>query len=221
MLVAPAARLQQKRRRQSPQVQPERPGPPCAMVLRLIRDLPGVPGVLATAACRSPPAGSIPASGDRDHTISPSASCRTPCDTPASIASRTQRPWRSRYAPLADEDRRTISMILFSDKQNYFCERGLTRFRKISPPGKSAEDLALKKRAKKRFIACQKRLDKKWRFGPRSTHTAAPSRFRRGKTANRRIRRSPENRPASKVRHIKMSENEALLGATQGHQRRC
>ena len=40
--------------------------------LRLIRDLLGVPGLLASVACRSP-ARLIPASGDRDHTISPSA----------------------------------------------------------------------------------------------------------------------------------------------------
>ena len=145
----PRPACNKKRRRQSPQVQPERPGLPCAMVLRLIRDLPGVPGLLATAACRSPPAGSIPASGDRDHTISPSASCRTPCDTPASIASRTQRPWRSRYAPPADEDRRTISMISSSDKQNYFFGRGLTRFLKISSSGKSGgKNRALKDKSR-------------------------------------------------------------------------
>jgi len=44
------------------------------MVLRLIRVLPGVPGFLATVACRSSSANLIPASGDQDHTISPSAS---------------------------------------------------------------------------------------------------------------------------------------------------
>src|SRR6202000_2718509 len=63
-----------------PQVQPERPGLPCAMALRLIRALPGVPGVLATIARRSSPANLIPASGDQDHTISPSA--------PAALVSR-------------------------------------------------------------------------------------------------------------------------------------
>ena len=38
-LAAPVARLQKKSRRQSPQVWPNTPGPPCAMVLRLIRAL--------------------------------------------------------------------------------------------------------------------------------------------------------------------------------------
>src|SRR6185312_2526072 len=43
------------------------------MVLRLIRALPGVPGFLATVAGRSSSADLIPASGDQDHTTSPSA----------------------------------------------------------------------------------------------------------------------------------------------------
>src|SRR5581483_5299572 len=38
--------------------------------LRLIRDLPGVPGFLATIALRNVPQDLIPASGDQDHTIS-------------------------------------------------------------------------------------------------------------------------------------------------------
>jgi hypothetical protein len=45
------ARLQQKGRRQSPQVQPRHPGIPRAMVLRLLRTLPGAPGFLATITC--------------------------------------------------------------------------------------------------------------------------------------------------------------------------
>src|SRR5262249_48289784 len=36
-----------------PQVQPDTPGLPCAMVLRLIRDLPGEPGFLATVGRRT------------------------------------------------------------------------------------------------------------------------------------------------------------------------
>jgi len=39
-LAAPVARLQKKSRRQSPQVWPNTPGPPCAMALRFIRALP-------------------------------------------------------------------------------------------------------------------------------------------------------------------------------------
>jgi len=44
--------------------------------LRLIRDLLGVPGLLATVAGGSSHASLIPASGDQDHTISPSAPTR-------------------------------------------------------------------------------------------------------------------------------------------------
>jgi hypothetical protein len=45
---APMARLQQKSRRQSPQVRPEQPGIPCTMVYGLFRALPGVPGLIAS-----------------------------------------------------------------------------------------------------------------------------------------------------------------------------
>src|SRR6185312_808706 len=70
MLVAPVEYAEKR-----PQVQPERPGLPCAIGLRLIRALLGVPGFLATVACPAKDlAGLIPASGDRDHTILPSAS---------------------------------------------------------------------------------------------------------------------------------------------------
>ena len=70
---------------------PKRSGIPCAMVVRLIRDLPGVPGLLATAA-RNRLASWIPASGDQDHTISPSASnAHRLLRANASIASRAPR----------------------------------------------------------------------------------------------------------------------------------
>src|SRR5882724_9020109 len=48
-------------------------GIPRAMVLRLIRDLLGVPGCLAAVALRNVSKNLIPASGDRDRTISPYA----------------------------------------------------------------------------------------------------------------------------------------------------
>src|SRR5262245_10757580 len=51
----------------------EHSGIPCTMVLRLIRDLPGVPGFLATVASRIDPQSFTPASGGQDHTTSPSA----------------------------------------------------------------------------------------------------------------------------------------------------
>ena len=49
----PRPACNKKRRRQSPQVQPERPGLPCAIgVNGLWRALPGVPGLIATVASR-------------------------------------------------------------------------------------------------------------------------------------------------------------------------
>jgi hypothetical protein len=75
VLTAPMARLQKKRRRQSPQVRAEQPGLPCAMVYRLIRDLPGdrlsCPRHLKKRAKRI--SGNLtPAPGCQDHTTSPS-----------------------------------------------------------------------------------------------------------------------------------------------------
>ena len=60
--------------RQSPQVWPESPSPPCAMVLRLIRDLPGARALLPPSSAGSSLADLTPASGCQDHTISSSAS---------------------------------------------------------------------------------------------------------------------------------------------------
>src|SRR5579859_60646 len=76
------------------QVQRRHSDIPCAMVLQVIRALPGVPGFLATVACEfaacrarradiATPTDLTPASGGQDHTISPSAS--------APLASRHQR----------------------------------------------------------------------------------------------------------------------------------
>src|ERR1700678_2399231 len=77
---------------------PGSPGIPRAMVYGLFRDLPGVPGFLATVASRIAPANLTPASGCQDHTALPSASCAVVehafahLTQPASIASRAQRP---------------------------------------------------------------------------------------------------------------------------------
>jgi hypothetical protein len=71
MLAAPMARLQQKTQAAVTTGTPTHAGLPCAMVLRLIRDLLGVPGFLATVAL--PTQCLIPASGNQDHTISPTA----------------------------------------------------------------------------------------------------------------------------------------------------
>jgi hypothetical protein len=109
--------------------------------LRLIRVLLGAPGFLATVALANVCERLIPASGDRDRTISPSArmlsSARERCGILTSIASRLHvrddrdTPLRSR------RDARTIRMIWVSDKEKYFSPQGLTSFRKISPSGKS------------------------------------------------------------------------------------
>ena len=61
---------------------PKHPAFPVRWCSRLIRALPGVPGLLATVAgvMRSIIASLIPASGDQDHTISPHAlSLRSSC----------------------------------------------------------------------------------------------------------------------------------------------
>jgi len=101
----PVARLRKECRRQVPQVPAGRPGLPCAMGLRLIRDLLGAPGFLATvirampshrkAMSRSIVTNLISASGYQDHTTSPSATSpvvlRKAPDVVAAIASRTPR----------------------------------------------------------------------------------------------------------------------------------
>src|SRR5215469_4380764 len=68
-----------KKHAAEPQVQPKTSGLPCAMGLRLIRDLPGDQALLSP----SPIDRSVdltPAQGRQDHTISPSASCRSSDD---------------------------------------------------------------------------------------------------------------------------------------------
>ena len=50
-LTAPVAPVRKECTGQEPQVQPDRPGLPRAMVLRLLRSLPGAPGFLVTVTC--------------------------------------------------------------------------------------------------------------------------------------------------------------------------
>jgi hypothetical protein len=66
----------------------ETTGTPCAMGLRLIRDLLGAPGFLATVASSFVTRSLIPASGGRDRTISPSHRTHFVLHAGASIASR-------------------------------------------------------------------------------------------------------------------------------------
>jgi hypothetical protein len=78
---APMAPVREESTGQEPQVRAGSTGLPCAMVLRLIRDLPGDQALLSpSSADRS--ADLTPALGRQDHTISPSASCCSSGDTP-------------------------------------------------------------------------------------------------------------------------------------------
>jgi len=91
MLAAPMARLQQGKQAAVTTGKAGTTGIPCAMVLRLIRALPGVPGLLASVALRNVSQRLIPASGDQDHAISPSALAAFVNSAKTSIASRSQR----------------------------------------------------------------------------------------------------------------------------------
>src|SRR5579871_5811451 len=98
------------------------------MVLRLIRDLPGVPGFSHRRLADHRPQSLIPASEDQDHTISPSAftslvsrcQCvhRIPRPTLVTIAKRPScgRGWAHHTPPS------------ISDKEKYFSRQDLTRF---------------------------------------------------------------------------------------------
>src|ERR1700758_3158690 len=72
-MASPMARLQQKKQAAVTTGQAGSTGIPCAMVLRLIRDLPGVPGLIATVTLRYRAQGLTSASGGQDHAISPTA----------------------------------------------------------------------------------------------------------------------------------------------------
>jgi hypothetical protein len=93
--------------------------------LRLIRALPGVPGFLATIAGGSSSASLIPASGNQDHAISPSAwaASSTAPIRPSHPAPNVRD---DREAPLWIERRmaRKIGLIRISVKAKYFLRRG-------------------------------------------------------------------------------------------------
>ena len=107
--------------------------------VRLITRSPRCPGLLATVACRSLTS-LIPASGDQDHTILPSALARssTAPIRPSHPAPNTRD---DREAPLliGHGMAQTIHLIFASEKAKYFSRRGLTGFRKFSLSGKSAD----------------------------------------------------------------------------------
>ena len=70
-----------KKHAAEPQVRAGTTGLPCAMVLRLIRDLPGDQALFVTVASHHP-RNLTPALGRQDHTISPSAPCCSSHNTP-------------------------------------------------------------------------------------------------------------------------------------------
>src|SRR5262245_46711609 len=79
--LAPMVRVQQKSTRQNHRFSRKTSGLPCAMVLRLIRALPGDQALLSPSSTdRSHDL--TPAQGRQDHTISPSASCCSSHNTP-------------------------------------------------------------------------------------------------------------------------------------------
>jgi hypothetical protein len=106
-------------------------GLPCAMVLTLLRALPGVRDLIVTVACKSSFANLAPAQGRQDHTTWPSASCRarrTRCRRPSRPAPNTRD---DREAPLLEGAGRAY------DKQN-FRQNGREIFLATEPKTRTA-----------------------------------------------------------------------------------
>ena len=100
-----------KRARSRPQVQPKTSGLPCAMVLRLIRALPGDQALLPPSSIdRSTDL--TPALGRQDHTTSPSASRHSSRDAPRPSHPASNVRCDDREAPLLwRRDARMIVVI--------------------------------------------------------------------------------------------------------------
>ena len=81
----------------------------------------------------------MPASGHQDHAISPSASHITRQLMPTRPSHPAPNTRDDREAPLLMRrgTGRNLQVICPSDKEKYFCLKGLTGFLKISPSGKS------------------------------------------------------------------------------------
>jgi hypothetical protein len=89
MQAAPMARLQQSKQAAGTTGKAGATGIPCTMAYGLSRALLGVRALIATVAPRNVSQNLIPASGDQDHTLSPSEGCITRRTMlPSSIASR-------------------------------------------------------------------------------------------------------------------------------------
>ncbi len=145
MLAAPAS-LACKRnallRTQETTGQPEQPAFPAQWFDGLYAFSP-VSGLFSHRRLVFVTRGLIPASGDQDRAISPYARSCFASAAHASIASR-RHVRDDRETPLRwSGTGRTIRLICVSGKANYFCKEGLTRFRKISPSGKSGRSNAL------------------------------------------------------------------------------
>jgi hypothetical protein len=126
------------------QVTPETPGIPRAMVLRLIRALPGDRACLPPSPLRSSlPRNLMPASGHQDHTTSPSAPTPFVIGASASTASRSTSVAIA-SAPLTEQDETRYRLICDFGKSEYFCKggwtRGLENREVICPPGNGSQD---------------------------------------------------------------------------------
>jgi hypothetical protein len=109
------------------QVTPESPGTPRAMVLTVSCALSPATGLSCHRHPRKMlPANLMPASGHQDHTPSPSASSAfvkgaiSVHRVPSRIDDVAQR-------PSSGMDEESYSLVLISEKQKYFSERGWTR----------------------------------------------------------------------------------------------
>ena len=139
-------------------------GLPCAMVLRLIRDLPGDRALLPPSSVDHSTT-LAPASGRQDHTISPSAPAplvlrrqnvhRIPLPTSVTIAIRP-----SCGGGMA----RTLRLIWVSEKAKYFLPTGWTGIRDNCPSGKSPGEKKREVAAARRFLVfhCAPRLIVGW-----------------------------------------------------------
>jgi hypothetical protein len=115
---------------------PKQSGIPCAMVLT------AYPRALVSGldSHRRQPviaASLIPASGDQDHTTSPSATCRARLAQPVRPSHPGPRFLTIAIRPSRERNGASYRPIFISGKAKYFSWRGLTRIRKISPSGKS------------------------------------------------------------------------------------
>ena len=119
-----------------PQVKPEQPGLPCAMVYGLLRALPGDRACLPPSlrGCRHP-RNLAPASGRQDHTTSPSASSVARRATPRRPSHPAPNVRDDREAPLRGHGTRGDNHIFLKNGSRIFLREGLDRLLVICPTG--------------------------------------------------------------------------------------